>query len=284
MKNRVTLNKLRQFKQQQHPIAMLTCYDFATAAHLQQADVDAVLVGDSLAQTMLGYDSTLPLSMEISIALTTAVGKGAPYACLVGDMPYMSYQPSPEIAIRNAGRFLAEANCDLVKVEVTAKQVDTIKALTTAGIPVMAHLGYRPQMAYQFDTPVQSRAAQDALQLLDEAQLMVQAGAAALLLECVTAEAAQAVTERVPVPVISCGSGPHCDGQVLVIHDVLGLAGGADLKFAKRYAEIGREIEAAAVKYCEEIHRRTFPDAEHSFHMKPDALAEFQEALARRTP
>lgn len=279
MANKRTLTTLRQYKQEKRPIAMLTCYDYATAVLLQEAGVDCLLVGDSLAQMALGHSSTLKATMNIMVALTGAVRRGAPDVYLVGDMPFMSYQVSSEEAIRNAGRFMAEADVDAVKLEVDYRHVGLVAQLCTAGIAVMAHLGYRPQAAHQSDKHVQSRSAQQAIQLVHDVDAMLDAGVCSILLECVTAETAKAVAERTNVPVISCGSGPYCDGQVLVIHDVLGLPGSAELRFVKRYGDVGDAIRQAATAYVQEVQQGEFPDAKHCFHMKPDEQAKLEEML-----
>ena len=283
MSDKITLSALIQLKKQGRPIAMLTCYDYATATLLQQAHVDGIIVGDSLAQLVLGHANTLSANMDIMIALTAAVRRGAPQTYLVGDMPFLSYQVGPEKAVTNAGRFLVEAGCDAVKLEVDHRHLDLVAALTTAGIPVMAHMGYRPQAAYQIEKIVQTRQAQLAQHLVHDCQKMVEAGASLVLLECVTANVAQVITERLEVPVISCGSGPFCDGQVLVLHDVLGLPGGpggAAPRFSKTYCQIADQIRTAAAQYIDDIHQRRFPDAEHSYHMPPDQKQIFDGLLA----
>jgi len=259
---------------------MLTCYDYATAALCQQAGVDCLLVGDSLAQVVLGHANTLSAGMDIMVTLAAAVRRGAPEAYLVGDMPFLSYQVSTAEAIRNAGRFLVEAGCDAVKLELDHRYDDLVAALARAGIPVMAHLGYRPQMAGQSCRVVETRAAEQACQLVKDAISIVEAGACALLLECVTTAAARAVTQRVEAPVIGCGSGPDCDGQVLVLHDVLGLSGAAQPRFSKTYARLDEAIRQAVSAYLEEVRGRRFPDGEHSYHMKPEDQERFDRSLA----
>lgn len=280
MARRTTLQNLIESKAARRPIAMLTCYDYATARALNGSGVDALLVGDSAAQVVLGHPSTLPVGMDLMVALTAAVRRGAPDVCLVADMPFLSYQTGYADAIRNAGRFLAETDCDLVKVEVNLAQADLVEAIADAGIPVMAHIGFRPQSAARLGTPVQARSSQAALDLLYDAEAMIKAGAAALLLECVTAEAAEAITQRSTVPVISCGSGPHCDGQVLVLHDVLGWGNPPALRFAKRYAELDNQITLAAQTYAEDVHAGRFPDDEHSFHLPRAAVEQFRRDCA----
>ena len=279
MSDKVNLAKLKQYKQQGQPIAMLTCYDYSTAALLEQAGIDGIIVGDSLAQVMLGYDSTLQANMDLMVTLTAAVRRGAPNVYLVGDMPFLSFQLSTEQAILNAGRFLREASCDAVKFELDHRYVSLVEELARAGIPIMAHLGYRPQAAGQKAKVVETRAAEQAEILVQDAQDFAAAGACCLLLECVTTATAKAVTERVDVPVISCGSGPHCDGQVLVLHEMLDLPGATRPKFCKTFADVGTQIKQAVRNYIHEIRKRKFPDAEHSYHMTPEAQAELEKRL-----
>jgi 3-methyl-2-oxobutanoate hydroxymethyltransferase len=279
MSEKVNLAKLKQSKQQGQPIAMLTCYDYSTAVLLETAGVDGIIVGDSLAQVVLGYDSTLQANMDLMVTLTAAVRRGAPSVYLVGDMPFLSYQLSTEQAIINAGRFLREASCDAVKFELDHRYVSLVEDLARAGIPVMAHLGYRPQAAGQKAKVVETREAKQAEILVQDAQDFAAAGACLLLLECVTAVTAQAVTERVDIPVISCGSGPHCDGQVIVLHEMLDLPGATQPKFCKTYTDVGTQIKQAIQNYVHEVRERKFPDADHSYHMKPDAQQEFEKRL-----
>ena len=282
MAEKITLATLKQYKQQQRPITMLTCYDYATAILLEQAGVDSILVGDSLAQVVLGYKTTLPATMDIMVALTAAVRRGAPNVYLIGDMPFLSYQVSPEMAIVNAGRFLADAGCDAVKLEVNTSQLDLVERLATAGIPVMAHLGYRPQSASQSDKVVQTRSVQRACQLVQDGLEMIAAGACSIMLECVTTAAAQALAEKTDLPVISCGSGPHCDGQVLVLHEILSLPGATGPRFSKSYADIGEQIRTAAGKYVEDIRQKRCPDEDHSYHMSEEHQEQFQRWLTEK--
>ncbi|MBN2211560.1 MAG: 3-methyl-2-oxobutanoate hydroxymethyltransferase [Sedimentisphaerales bacterium] len=267
MNPRITLKTLCEAKKNGRPISMITCYDFATAILLEQAGTQSLLVGDTLAQVILGHDTTLPVTMDTMIALTAAVRRGAPNVFLVGDMPFLSYTVSTAEAISNAGRFMAQAGCDAVKVEVDHRHLDVVAALDRAGIPVMAHLGLRPQAIRQTGLCTQGRTAENGLNLIEQAQAMVRAGAQLLLLECVTAEVAGEITRRAEVPVISCGSGPECDGQVLVLHDLLGLPQASGAKFTKAYAQIGKFIEDAAKQYVTDVHERRFPDTEHSYHI-----------------
>jgi 3-methyl-2-oxobutanoate hydroxymethyltransferase len=269
MSGKMTLADLRTLKGQHSPISMLTCYDYATAVLLQQAQIHSILVGDTAAQMVLGHSTTLPVSMDVMITLSASVRRGAPDVFLLGDMPFLSYQVSTEQALLNAGRFLAEAGCDAVKLEVTCYHLGLVEALTEAGIPVFAHLGLRPQAVHQMGTfKAKGQTAEQGRQIVLDGLDMVNAGACGILLECVTTEVAKALTEKTDVPVISCGSGPDCDGQVMVLHDILGLPGSGEARFAKKYADIGEQIRQAVCRYAEEIHQRSFPDSDHSYHIK----------------
>ncbi len=279
MRDKITLARLKQMKRQREPIAMLTCYDYSTAVLLEEAGVDCLLVGDSLSQVILGYKSSLQAKMDIMVALTGAVRRGAPTCYLIGDMPFLSYQVCTEDAIRNAGRFLIEAECDAVKMEVDRRHTDLVAALARAGMPVMAHMGFRPQAIHQTEQIVTARLAELGLQLLEDARAMVKAGACSILLECVTAEVSQAIADRLDVPVISCGSGPACDAQVMVLHELLGLPGALNLKFTKRYADLSTPIQQAARQYVQDVREKRYPDSEHCYHMKPDQLEQFHQAL-----
>jgi len=279
MDKKVTLATLKQMKQQKKPITVLTCYDYTTAVLLQEAGVDCLMVGDTLAEVVLGHGNTLPAGMDIMAELTAAVRRGAPDAYLIGDMPFLSYQVSTEKAIVNAGRFLSEAGADAVKLEVDNRHLKLVEKLCRAGIPVMAHLGHRPQSVLQDEKIVATRCAHRACQLVQDCMAMVEAGAVALLLECVADVVAQAVAQRVEIPVISCGSGSYCDGQVLVLHDMLGLGKRQTGRFVKIYGNVGEQIQAAAGRYVQEVRAGVFPDDGHSYHMQPEQEQEFKKWL-----
>ena len=280
MDEKITLDTLKQLKQQHQPISMLTCYDYATAVLLQEAQIDSILVGDSLSQVVLGYRTNLNATMDIMITLTAAVRRGAPKVYLIGDMPFLSYQVSQETAIINAGRFLTDAGCDCVKIEVNRCHLELVSRISAAGIPVMAHLGLRPQTIHQLGRfRAQGRTADQAWQLLNDVADMIEAGACAILLECVPASVTQVITQRSTVPVISCGSGPHADGQVLVIHDIMKLPGAVASRFAQSYADIGTQIRTAVSKYCDDVRHKRYPDDKHSYHMKPDEKKLFDDKI-----
>lgn len=277
--SKTNIAKLKKMKAQGQKITMLTCYDYATAVLLKQAGVDALLVGDSLAQVMLGYDSTLPVDMETMLTFTKAVRRGAPGVFLLGDMPFMSYQASVRDAVVNAGRFMAEAGCDAVKLEVTGKHAGTVEKICDAGIPVIAHLGFLPQSIAGVDKIVETREVAPALKLMDDCRAMINAGVSGLLLECVTAEVAAEITAMTELPVISCGSGPACDGQVLVLHEILGLPGALNPTFCKNYAQIGEAIKNAAMKYVSDVTSGTFPTSESCYHIQEKKFELLKKSL-----
>ena len=282
MAEKITLATLKKQKSQKQPITMVTCYDFASAVLAQQGGIDSLLIGDSLAQLMLGHSSTINATMEIMVALSAAVRRGAPDVYLIGDMPFLSYQVSIEKAIVNAGEFLTRGGCDCVKVEVDHRHLPTVSALAAAGIPVMAHLGLRPQSIGQIGKyAVQGKTAGAALELAELAKKMEAAGACSILLECVLAQVAGAIAERTELPVISCGSGLECDGQVLVWHDLLDLPGAGTAKFTKKYAKIGSQIQQAIAEYADEVRQKRFPQPEHCYNMKPEELRKFKDQLQK---
>lgn len=284
MTGRITISDLVQAKRDGRTIVAVSCYDYTTARQVSEAGVDMIIVGDSAAQLMFGFDSTLPATMDIMVALTAAVRRGAPNVYLVADMPFLSYQISNSEAVRNAGRFLVEAGAQMVKIEATGAHLDTIRTVSDAGIAVMAHIGIRPQ---RISTVGRFRAeattAEIAMQLIDMAGQMVDAGAGALLIEGAAAEVSQIITERTALPVISCGSGPACDGQVLVAPDILGLTEGKLPKFSKAYADLRPQSVESFRAYAEQVRARQFPDAEHSYHMKTGELERLGELLNRKS-
>jgi len=282
MENRVTIADLLKAKREHRQIVAVSCYDYTTARLAAQAQVDVILVGDSAAQLVLGHDCTLPVPLDFMVTITAAVRRAAPDIYLVADMPFLSYQTSMADAIRNAGRFLVEAGAQMVKFEVTGAYLDTVRAVSDAGIPVMAHIGILPQWIRTVGRfRAEATTADTAIDLVRLAEQMVQAGASALLIEGTAAEVAQAVTERTAMPVISCGSGPGCDGQILVAPDILGLSLESSPKFAKAFGELGPQAVEAFRKYGEEVRAGRFPDTEHSYHMKPGQAQQLRELLGR---
>ena len=280
MDNRITITDLLQAKQAHRRVVAVSCYDYTTARIVSQAPVEIILVGDSAAQLMLGFDSTLPATMDFMVAITAAVRRGAPNVYLIADMPFLSYHTSAPDAVRNAGRFLVECGAQMVKIEAAAAQLGTIKAVADAGIAVMAHIGIRPQRISTMGRfRAEATTAEMAIELITLAQQMVQAGAGALLIEGTAAEVAQTITERSDVPVISCGSGAGCDGQILIAPDILGLSGGRLPKFTKAYGQLGTQAAEAMRAYAEEVKSGQFPNAEHSYHMKDGELQRLKAML-----
>ncbi len=272
---KVTTAELRRMKAEGRPITMLTAYDYPMARLVDAAGVDVVLVGDSVGNVVLGYTSTLPVTMDEMVHHVKAVARGVARAMVVADMPFLSYQVSTEEALRNAGRFLKEAEAQAVKLEGGREITDRVRALVAAGIPVMGHIGLTPQAVHQMGGyRVQGRDLATAKKLLDDARALEGAGAFSLVLECVPAPLAQLITEELTIPTIGIGAGPSCDGQVLVTHDLLGLYGGFAPKFVKRYAELHEAITRALAEYVREVRERKFPGPEHSFSMPQEAVDE----------
>ncbi len=260
--------------------AMMTAYDYPTAKLVDAAGIDCILVGDSLGMVVLGYPTTVPVTMDDMVRHAAAVSRGARRALLVGDMPFGTYQTSAEDAFRNAARFLKEAGMDAVKVEGGAEIVETVRHLVRNGIAVMAHVGLTPQRVAQFGGfKVQAKGARAAKQLLDDALALEQAGAFSIVLESIPARVAALVTERLAIPTIGIGAGPRCDAQVLVLHDALGLFSDFTPKFAKRYAELGGAILAAMRAYRAEVESGAFPTQEHSFTMQDDEFEKLRASL-----
>ena len=279
---RTTIPDIVAMKREGRRITMLTAYDAAFGRLVDEAGIDVILVGDSLGMVVLGHASTVPVTMEDMLRHCAAVSRGARRALLVGDMPFGSYQAGPEDAIRNAARFLKEAGMDAVKLEGGAETVPIVKALVSSGISVMAHVGLTPQRVAQFGGfKVQAKTARAARQLIDTAVALEDAGAFSIVLEGIPAPVAQQVTERLGIPTIGIGAGIACDGQVLVLHDVLGLYGEFKPKFAKRYLDLGPLIAEALARFDAEVRDGTFPDAEHSFTMKEAEQASLERGLAR---
>ncbi len=257
---------LRKWKTEGKKFTMLTAYDYTTARWLDRAGIPVLLVGDSLGNTMLGYPDTLSVTMDDMVRYAGAVVRGAPNALIIGDMPFMAYHASEEDAIRNAGRFLQEARVHAVKMEGGGRVVDYTKTLTSMGIPVMGHLGLTPQFVNQFGgMRVQGRSDETAEQILKDAQSLEEAGAFAVVLEGIPSVLGQRVTEALTVPTIGIGAGPHCDGQVLVIQDVLGLNPDHVAKFVRQYANLGEAIEGAARAFDQDVRNGAFPTPEHEY-------------------
>ena len=276
---KVTTRLFQALKQRAEPITMLTAYDYPTALALDQAGVHSILVGDSLGMVVLGYENTLPVTMEDMLHHCKAVARGAHRALLVGDMPFMSYQVSVSEALRNAGRFLQEGGMDTVKLEGGRERLEAIRAIVGAGIPVMGHLGLTPQSVHQLGGfRPQGRDAAAAGRLLEDALLLQEAGCFSLVLESVPGRLATLISQRLAIPTIGIGAGPGCDGQVLVTHDLLGLFERFTPRFVKRYANLHVEMKQAFAAYITEVQQRAFPSAEHTVDMEDAEWEAFEKS------
>lgn len=264
-----TIRDLRKWKAEGRKFTMLTAYDYTTARWLERAGIPVLLVGDSLGMTMLGYPDTLSVTMDDMVRHASAVVRGAPNALVIGDMPFMTYHASLEDAVRNAGRFMQEARVHAVKMEGGARVIDYTKALTSMGIPVMAHLGLTPTFVNQFGGyRVQGRSDEAAEQILSDAKALEEAGAFAVVLEGIPSTLGQRVTEALSVPTIGIGAGSGCDAQVLVIQDVLGLNPDHVAKFVRQYAKLGEAIESAARQFDQDVRDGAFPTPEHEYSLR----------------
>jgi 3-methyl-2-oxobutanoate hydroxymethyltransferase len=268
---KITTLAFRQKKERGQSITILTGYDYPTALALDQAGIDAILVGDSLGMVMLGYKNTLPVTMDEMLHHCCAVSRGAKAALLIGDMPFMSYQASTEEAIRNAGRFLQYGGMDAVKLEGGRERLDSVRSIVGAGIPVMGHLGLTPQSVNILGGfRPQGRTAESAKRLLEDALLLEEAGCFSLVLESVPARLAEMVSKRLSIPTIGIGAGAGCDGQVLVTHDMLGLFDRFMPKFVRKYADLHTEMQDAFKAYIADVQSHVFPAREHCVEMSDE--------------
>ncbi len=278
---KITVPDVVAMKRDGKRITMMTAYDAAFARLVDRAGIDILLVGDSAGMVMLGYPNTVPVTMDDMVRMAASVSRGAARPLLVGDMPFGSYQTGPQDALRNAARFLKEAGMDAVKIEGGHETVDAVRTLVENGIAVMAHVGLTPQRVAQLGGfKTQARTARAARRLIDDAVALEAAGAFSIVLESIPSPVAAMVTERLAIPTIGIGAGPDCDGQVLVLHDVLGLFGDFKPKFAKRYADIGSEVIRALSAFDADVRAGSFPDDEHSFAMKDSELDALRHDLA----
>ena len=259
---------------------MLTAYDYPTALAVDLAGIDSILVGDSLGMVVLGYENTLPVTMDEMIHHCKAVARGARYALLIGDMPFMSYQASVEDAVRNAGRFLQEAGMDAVKLEGRRERRRAIEEIVSAGIPVMGHIGLTPQSVHQMGGfRAQGKSGEAAHHLLEDAIILQEAGCFSIVLETIPAQLAKLISDKLDIPTIGIGAGVGCDGQVLVTHDLLGLFDRFTPKFVKKYAHLHREMAKAIASYKSDVENMTFPAEEHSFEMTKGELDALTKAI-----
>ncbi|MBV6395341.1 MAG: 3-methyl-2-oxobutanoate hydroxymethyltransferase [Anaerolineales bacterium] len=281
-RKKMTTLAFRQKKERGEIISMLTAYDYPTALAEDQAGVDSILVGDSLGMVVLGYANTLPVTMDEMLHHSRAVSRGAQYALLIGDMPFMSYQVSVEEAVRNAGRFLQQGGMDAVKLEGGRERADAVRAIVGAGIPVMGHLGLTPQSVNQLGGfRPQGKTASAAKRLLEDALILEETGAFSLVLESVPARLAEFISQKLSIPTIGIGAGAGCDGQVLVTHDLLGLFDRFTPKFVKKYADFHGEMKRAFADYLDDVQTRQFPGAEHSVEMKEEEWEAFVKSVHR---
>jgi len=268
-RQKITISYLQKKVGEGKKITMMTAYDYPTASLVDQAEMDTILVGDSLGMVVLGYESTVPVTMEEMLHHCKAVCRGAKHGFLIGDMPFMSYQVSVEKAVENAGRFIKEAGCESVKLEGGSEMAHVVKAIVDAGIPVCAHIGLTPQTATKLSGfKVQGKDAESAKELVNSAKDLEEAGAFMIVLECIPDQVASRITNELNIATIGIGAGKYCDGQVLVYHDLVGLFERFTPKMVKQYVNLAPQIREALIQYREEVEKGIFPGPEHSFTMK----------------
>jgi len=274
---RVTITEIKEMKQRKEKIPMLTAYDYVTAKMVDEAGVPLILVGDSLGMVMLGYESTIPVTMEEMIHHTKAVVRGTKQALIVGDMPFMTYHISVSDALHNAARFIQEGGAQAVKLEGGEVVAEKVRRLVDCGIPVMGHIGLTPQFIHQLGGfKVRGKAADEAKKLLNDARILEEAGAFAIVLECTPAPLSKLITQKLAIPTIGIGAGPDCDGQVQVISDLLGLYTDFVPKHAKQYARLAGEIKTAVSSYISEVKSLSFPTMEHSYTMDESLIKQLK--------
>jgi 3-methyl-2-oxobutanoate hydroxymethyltransferase len=279
-RGKVSIQTLQSKKLRGEPITFLTAYDFPTAVALDRSGIDGILVGDSLGMVVLGYENTIPVTMQDMIHHCRAVSRGVSRAHLVGDLPFMSYQISTAEALRNAGNLLRKGGVDAVKLEGGRDRARTIRSIVSAGIPVMGHLGLTPQSVHQLSGwKVQGKSAAAAKALIEDALILEDAGCYAIVLEAIPAEVSEFITRRLAIPIIGIGAGAGCDGQVLVTHDLLGLFDRFTPSFVKKYANLFAEMEHAFQEYIADVKERRFPAAEHANSMDPQTLRDLMREI-----
>ena len=282
---KITLPHLTEMKRAREPIVMVTAYDYPSAQIVDEAGVDIVLVGDTAAMVVLGYDATTPVGMEEMLMMASAVRRGLEHPLLIGDMPFGSYEKSNEQAIENAQRFVKEAGCDAVKLERGGASVDRARAIVRSGIPVMGHVGLTPQTATALGGfKAQGRTAEAAAKLCEEALALQSVGCFAVVFEAIPSAVTEALMPKLEIPVIGIGAGPSTDGQVLVLHDLLGVYDGHKPKFVKRFAEVRAESLKGVKAYTDEVRARTFPaEEQHTYSISQEELEEFARYLEQET-
>jgi len=279
---KITIPYLYEMKKKGELISWLTSYDYPFGALVEQAGIEMILVGDSASMVVYGNTSTLPITMDTLIEHCRAVRRAAPNVFLIGDMPFLSYQVSVEEAVRNAGRFMKEGNCDAVKLEGGERIAETVRAIVNAGIPVVGHIGLTPQSSSMSGGfKVQGKDADSAIALINDAMALEKAGVFAVLLECVPARVAAIIRKELSVLLFGIGAGPDCDGQLLIIHDILGLYQCFTPKFVKQYANLAQIISEALGKYRSDVKTKQFPQPEHSFTIPPAELKKVEEHISK---
>jgi 3-methyl-2-oxobutanoate hydroxymethyltransferase len=279
-RRKTTILNIADKKAQGKPITMITAYDYSSGLLVDGAGIDLILVGDSLGMVMLGMESTVPVTMEEMLHHCRAVGRGAKYAFLVGDMPFMSYQPSISEAIRNAGRFLKEGMMDAVKLEGGSEAAPIVRSIVNAGIPVMGHIGLTPQSVSKLGGyKVQGKTSEDAFRLLEDALILEDSGCFSVVLEAVPAPVAEQISKRLTIPTIGIGAGADCDGQVLVYHDVVGLFDRFTPSFVKQYANVGQIVHDAISAFAQEVRDGDFPTDTHTYAIDDDELEAFCRSI-----
>jgi 3-methyl-2-oxobutanoate hydroxymethyltransferase len=278
-----TVQDFMQMKQSGEKISYLTSYDYPSAYFAEKAGMDMLLVGDSMGMVVLGYSTTVPVTMEEMIIHARAVRRGAPNTFIVGDLPFMSYQESAQQAVHNAGRFYKEAEVDAVKLEGGRKVADRIKAIVESGMSVMGHIGLTPQSSGQLGGfKVQGRTAESAWEIMLDAKAVEDSGAFSLLLEAIPPEVGKAVTGAIKIPTLGIGAGVHCDGQVLIISDMLGAFEAFTPRFVKRYANVGEIMVKAFGEYISDVKNRKFPEEQHTYRMPPEEVKRFEEMVQKK--
>lgn len=280
-REKVTIQYLLKKANLGEPITMLSCYDYPSAFFMEQAGVEIVSVGDSLGMTILGYTSTLPVTMDVMVPHVQAVRKGTPSAWLIGDMPFMSYHPSVETAIRNAGRFMAEGGCDGVKLEGGTEMLPQVEGIVRSGIPVMGHLGLKPQSAsIQGGFRLQGKTASQAKKIIEDAKALEDAGCMGILLEMVPDRVCQIISQNASIPIISLGSGPHAHGQLLIYHDMFGLYPRFRPKMAKQFGDAGLVIQKGLKDFIDQVKHRQFPEPQNCFGISDSQYDELLSLLS----
>jgi 3-methyl-2-oxobutanoate hydroxymethyltransferase len=281
MKKRKTIQDFYLMKEKGEPITFITSYDYPTATFAEKAGMDMILVGDSLGMCVYGYEGTMPVTMDMMIVHSEAVRRGAPNTFVIGDMPFLSYQTTDEAAVENAGRFFKEARMDAVKLEGGVRVASRIKAIVDAGMLVMGHIGLTPQSSSQLGGfKAQGRTLDSAKAQVEDALAVQEAGAAMILLEAIPPEVSGYIRDLLTIPVLSIGAGPYCDGQILIVSDMLGVFEAFTPKFVKRYAEIAKISTEALTAYVQDVRNRAFPEPRHIYPMIPEELAKFKEWVA----